>query len=81
MKPSVAGDQTTPALRAGEAAVSVKSSAAGSVNCAALTGVKLFEFVIPASVPVTPMLLTIWVSENVPPKVLATLVSVPEVLL
>lgn len=43
--------------------MSVKSFAAGSVNRAALTGVKLWEFVIPGSFPVTPMLLTISVSE------------------
>ncbi len=81
MYPSVAGDHTTPALRAGDVAVRVKSSAAGSVNCAELTGVRLLELVMPVPVPVTPMLLMMLVVETVPPKVLATFVSVPEVLL
>ena len=48
---------------------------------AELTGVRLFELVMPGSLPVTPMLLTISVSVYVPPQVLAPFVSVPEVLL
>jgi hypothetical protein len=46
----------------------VKSSAAGSVKCAELTGVRLLVLVMLGPVPVTPMLLTMSVSENVPPK-------------